>query len=321
MKLILVKEQLVLLIEIKIGGFSMQYEKSDRMFNYLMSTLKDSIKGWDYFVNWNKVNFNVKSLEVELNILNYLIGKNNIKEELKKLLTEYPKVVQALPILIACREKTFKILKSRDKQNISFENEIYEFNKNKNLSEEEISKIIDFCENTGVLKIIQDKQVKNLVDYVMGVEVGLDSNGRKNRSGTAMESLVESYIKDLCKKHEYEYISQATPKSIKEKWDLEVKVDKASRRFDFAIKTNRRLILIETNYYSSGGSKLKATAGEYKTLQDLITSDGHELIWITDGLGWITASKSLQETFEHNNYILNLTMIQDGMLEDIITEK
>lgn len=168
---------------------------------------------------------------------------------------------------------------------------------------------------------MQNKQVKNLVDYVMGVEVGLDSNGRKNRSGTAMENLVEAYIKDLCKNYNYDYMSQAMPKAIKEKWNLEVKVDKANRRFDFAIKTDKKLFLVETNYYGGGGSKLKATAGEYKTLQDLITSDGHELIWITDGLGWTTASKPLKETFEHNSYLLNLTMIQDGILEDILTEK
>lgn len=298
----------------------MKYIKSNETFNYLLSTLKDSIKGWDYFVNWNKVNLNVKSVEVNLNILNYLIGKENIREELKMLLGKYPEVVQVIPVLIACRENTFKILKTENKEDISFELEEYEFNKHKSLSEEEINKVIYFCENTGILKIIQNKQVKNLVDYVMGVEVGLDSNGRKNRSGTAMEDLVESYIKKLCKKHSYDYIAQATPKGIKDRWNLEIKVDKASRRFDFAIKTNKKLFLVETNYYGGGGSKLKATAGEYKTLQDVITSDGHELIWITDGLGWITASKPLQETFEHNNYLLNLTMVQDGILEEILME-
>lgn len=255
----------------------MKYVKSNEMFNYLISTLKDSIKGWDYFVNWNKVNTNVKNVEVSLNILNYLIGKDDIKKEFKMLLTQYPKVVQAIPILIACRETTFKILKSKDNKNIDFEVETYDFNKTKNLSEEEINRIADFCENTGIFKLLQDRHMKNLVDYVRGIEVGLDSNGRKNRSGTAMENLVESYINNLCKKYNYDYIAQATPNAIKDRWNLQVKVDKANRRFDFAIKTNKRLFLVETNYYSGGGSKLKATAGEYKTLQDLITSDGHEL--------------------------------------------
>jgi len=133
-----------------------------------------------------------------------------------------------------------------------------------------------------------------------------------------MESLVEKYIKAICIEHGFEYMTQATSGKIKSQWGYEVKVDKADRRFDFAIKANDMLYVLETNYYGGGGSKLKSTAGEYKTLQKMITDSGFELIWITDGKGWLTAAKPLEDTFNNNNFILNLQMIQDGMLNDIL---
>lgn len=298
--------------------YKFTYNKSEETFQYLIDTLKDTIKSWDYFVNWNKVYNNLMDVEINLNILNYLIGKDNLKDELGFLIRKYPEIIKTIPILIASRDENFKILKANNGQVIKFEDEEYDFSGKKELNQRYIEKVIDFVDKTGILDIIKNKKVKNLVDYVFGVEVGLDSNGRKNRSGTSMESLVELFIKYICNKYGYGYISQATPEAIKLKWKLEVKVDKASRRFDFAVFTGEKLFLIETNYYGGGGSKLKATAGEYKTLQDLINKDGYEFIWITDGKGWLTATKPLQETFEHNKYLLNLHMLENKVLEDII---
>lgn len=297
------------------------YDKSDETFQYLMSTLKDSIKGWDYFVNWKKVVKNVENIEIYLNILNYLVGKDNIKEELKKLLTQYPEILSVVPVLIASRENQFQILMPSLSGEVNFELEEYCFKPKKILIEEDIDNAVEFMDKTGILELIKNRKIKNLVDYVYGVEVGLDSNGRKNRSGTSMENLVELLIKDICIKYGYDYIVQATPARIKEKWNLSINVDKADRRFDFAVYTISKLYLIETNYYGGGGSKLKATAGEYKTLQYIVSNNGYELIWITDGKGWLTASKSLRETFDNNKYILNLDMVQNGILEDIINNE
>ncbi|EYE88622.1 hypothetical protein Q428_07110 [Fervidicella metallireducens AeB] len=293
------------------------YNKSETTFSFLIDTLKDSIKSWDYFVDWKKVKNNIRDIEIELNILNYLIGKENIKEELTYLLNKHPEVIKAFPYLLASRENKFKIL-SLDK-NDKFDYKIFDFNK-KHFDSKDIENIITFIENTQLINIFMDKNIKSLVDYVFGVEVGLDSNGRKNRSGTAMENIVEHFIQRICSKNNYQYIKQATVTKIKEKWNFNVTVDKLERRFDFAINTGSKLFLIETNYYSGGGSKLKATAGEYKTLFDLLEHDGHEFIWITDGKGWLTAKRPLEETFNHNRYILNLKMIELGVLENILKD-
>lgn len=292
------------------------YDKTERTFKYLLDNLKDSVNGWSYFVNWAKVNRNIKEVEVSLNILNYLIGKENIREEFRNILKQYPETLCTIPILIASREKSFRVL--NPKEGNPFNIEPYEFSKCGKLCDEEIEKALEFADRSGILEIIEKEKIKNLVDYVFGIEVGLDSNGRKNRSGTAMEDLVEMFIIEICKKHGYSYIRQASPKSIKEQWNYNIEVDKADRRFDFAVNANKKLFLIETNYYSGGGSKLKSTAGEYKTLFDYVNKSGHEFIWITEGKGWLTASRPLQDTFNYTNYIFNLDMVEKGLLEQVL---
>jgi len=135
-----------------------------------------------------------------------------------------------------------------------------------------------------------------------------------------MEDIVSEYLHEFCNEYtNYVYIEQATQKRIKEFFDYEIEIDKNSRRFDFALynKTTNKLSLIEVNYYSGGGSKLKATAGEYKGLNDFVKAQGIDFIWITDGKGWLTALNPLEETFNHNDYVINLDMIKNGILEKI----
>ena len=286
----------------------------NEVFEYLISTLKDTITKWDYFVNWAKVFDNLKDVEIDLNILNYLIGKQNIENEFGTLLDKHPSIARLVPILIACRENKFNILVSYNKD--SFEYDTYDFGKPKKI---EKVKVIEFAKSTGFLELLQNKRIKSIVDYIIGVEVGLDSNGRKNRGGKSMETIVEFFIKDLCDRNRLDYIKEASPTKVSKKWGLRLKVDKSTRRVDFAINNNNQLFLVETNFYGGGGSKLKSTAGEYKSMFDFWKSDGHEFIWITDGYGWRSTRLPLQETFNHTDYILNLDMVAKGLLEDIVT--
>jgi type II restriction enzyme len=156
--------------------------------------------------------------------------------------------------------------------------------------------------------------VKNLVDYSTGVEVGLDSNGRKNRGGTLMESLVEEFVSDTCDKLGYKYLAQANAKKIFETWGVNVKVDKSSRIIDFVINKNGHLFMIECNFYGGGGSKLKSTATEYVEMYQYWTKQGFDFIWITDGAGWKSTLKPLREYFDKADYLLNLEMLKDGIL-------
>ena len=291
------------------------------MFNFetLKTTLQDSIFTWDYFTDFEKVKTNVKKIEKELNLLNYLIGKENIEDEFLALVEEYPKVRKILPILIAIRDdKLSSTPIITDTQSLIPENKRYIFNDeiNDNIKKE----LLIFFRETGLKEFFESKSVKNLVDYCVGVEVGFDTNARKNRTGTLMENIVGKYLQTYCSKNKnFSFIEQATQKRIKEFFNYDIEIDKNSRRFDFALydKVLNKLHLIEVNYYSGGGSKLKATAGEYQYLNDFLKAQNLTFIWITDGTGWNTALRPLEETFNHNDYVINLEMLKNGVLEEI----
>jgi type II restriction enzyme len=289
----------------------------DDVFEFLISNLKPSNRIWSYFVNWEKVFTNTKQIELALNNLNYLIGKDDFDKEFKFLLKENPSIAKVIPALVVrdgSNKKKFKILV--DFQNKKLVYEDYDFSKN-DISDGDIEKYLHFVQETGLKYLITNKKIKNLVDYMIGVEAGLDSNGRKNRGGHAMENIVEVFIKDVCEKNNFKYLKEANSEKIKNELDYDVPVDKSSRRYDFVIDNGKELFIIETNFYGGGGSKLKSTAGEYRNLSDVLNGK-YKFFWITDGIGWKTTAKPLRETFNHNSYLFNLTMLEKGILEFLI---
>lgn len=284
-------------------------KNEDDVFSYLISSLKESIKSWDYFVNWSKVINNYHEAEIALNLLNTLIGKADVEKAAKDLLKEYPKIIGVIPALLADREKKIKLVSDIK----TFELKCFDFSKPTSAEDGVL-----FMKASGFLDLVSDRTIKSIPDYFLGVEVGLDSNGRKNRSGTSMENLMEYFIKDICERNGYEYIAQATADKIYKKWGKNITVNKSSKRVDFAINTPNKLYLIETNFYGGGGSKLKSTAGEYADIYHQWTKDGHQFIWITDGLGWQKTQRPLRDTFNTTDYILNIDMVQKGVLENLL---
>jgi type II restriction enzyme len=288
-------------------------QNEDLLFEKITQSFKEKITRWDYFVNWDKVIINVRMFEKELNILNYLIGKNNLEKEAFDLFKKYPESIKAIPTLLAVRESVVDVLidnKNFKYKNIDFFQHSY--------TDNELKGVVEFLINTGIGKLIEERQIKNLVDYATGVEVGLDSNGRKNRGGTLMENLVEEFVSDTCQNLGFSYIAQATSKKIKEQWNIDVIVDKSSRQLDFAINKNGKLFFIECNFYGGGGSKLKSTATEYIEMNRYWNKQGIEFIWITDGAGWKSTLKPLREYFDKADYLLNLEMLKELMLNKIL---
>ncbi len=299
---------------------SINCSTSEEVFSYFKNTLTDSIMPWTYFVNWQKVLTNFRKIEISLNILNTLIGKNNPEQEFKYLLTTYPEVLSVIPILIACRTSNFQILTDTLGGNFQYKN--YNFPKKITyLSPQEIDEAVEFVKKTGVLDLFSNRTINSIPDYVLGVEVGLDTNGRKNRGGTSMETITEEIVSHICSQNNFSYLKQVNADKIFINWGIIVKVDKSSRIFDFAINNQGILYLIEVNFYGGAGSKLKSTAGEYRNLFDFISPQQHKLIWITDGLGWKTTLKPLEETFNYIEYTFNLNMVNSGLLAEIIKQK
>lgn len=303
--------------KIKFYEGKLNLNTTDEVFNYLISNLKPSIILWSYFVNWEKVFDNTKKIEIALNSLNYLIGKENFDDEFRFLLKENPDIIKAIPFLMVRdggNSKKYKILVDYSKKKLVYED--YDFSKI-NITNEDIEKYLFFVKMTGLKALIVNRKIKNLVDYILGVEAGIDSNGRKNRAGHCMENIVEFFILDFCKKNKFRYLKEANAEKIKKELGYDVPVDKSSRRYDFVIDNGKEIFIIETNFYGGGGSKLKSTAGEYRNLFDVLNGK-YKFIWITDGYGWKTTSKPLRETFDHNDYIFNLAMLENGILENFI---
>lgn len=234
------------------------------------------------------------------------------------LLTKYPNVIKTLPVLFAIRETELQIMKDYKNNDLSYID--FDFRKRKQISKEDAKKYFSYIKESGLIDLFLDRKIKNFVDYVFGVEVGLDSNGRKNRGGTLMEEVVEVFVKkNVVSNKDLEYLPQATPSKIKAKWGCSVKFEKSERSFDFAVynKKTKKLFLLETNFYNGGGSKLKAVCGEFKSLFGELKSQNIELIWITDGDGWITTKRPLEETFNNNNYVFNLDALEKDVLNEI----
>lgn len=296
---------------------TLKYSSPDDVFNHFMTTLKPSTIVWTYFVNWEKVFESVKDVEVGLNVLNYLIGKTDFDKEFRFLLKKHPETARILPALVV-RDgkgtKNFKILVDFKHKKLVYED--YDFSK-KTINDADIEKYLKFVTETGFKNLIVSQKIKNLVDYMIGVEAGLDSNGRKNRGGAIMENIVEVFVKDICERHNFQYLTEASAPEIRARFNKDVPVDKSSRRYDFVVYNGTEIFIIEVNFYSGGGSKLKSTAGEYRDLFNVLKGK-HKFIWVTDGYGWKKTDRPLRETFEHNDYLLNLDMLEKGILEKLI---
>ncbi|ORO80983.1 type II restriction endonuclease [Streptococcus oralis] len=292
---------------------SSSYE--DRLKQFL-NTLSVTNRTPEYYVNWEKVERETKRYELELHTLNYLIGKDNIYSEALHLFTKQPNLLKAIPSLIASRDKVLDILTIDENDNMSFDS--LNFSK---IDKNRIKDYVDFVKQSGLLDFLQKKANRSLVDYVYGVESGLDSNARKNRSGTTMEGILERHVAKISQEQKLEWKAQATAQFIKDKWGIKVPVDKSERRFDVAVysREKHKVWLIETNYYGGGGSKLKAVAGEFTELsQFVITSDNDvEFVWVTDGQGWKTAHLPLAEAFSHITNVFNLEMLREEFLADL----
>ncbi|HFI0300919.1 TPA: type II restriction endonuclease [Streptococcus suis] len=289
---------------------------SEERLKIFLSTLSVTNRTPDYYVNWSKVERETKKYELELNTLNYLIGKDDIYNEALELFNKQPSLLKAIPSLIASRDKTLDILSIDADDNMSFDNLDFAI-----IDEDRIVDYTNFVDATGLLDFLQKKANRPLVDYVYGVEAGLDSNARKNRSGTTMEGILERTVARVCKEYGLEFKAQATAPFIKDNWGIEVPVDKSERRFDVAVfsKDKHKLWLIETNYYGGGGSKLKAVAGEFTELSQFVTktTDDVNFVWVTDGQGWKTAHLPLEEAFGHITHVFNLDMLKQGYLYDL----
>ncbi|MCR4900756.1 MAG: type II restriction endonuclease [Treponema sp.] len=282
-----------------------------RDFQIWLSKFRYSIADFGYYIDFNKVYKNTDSIKVELNILNSLIGSKNIEADFEKLVSKYPEILKCIPILLAVREYEIYAGENGNVKLFTFDKQI-----------NTISDYKLFMQKTGLFDLLSNHIINNLYDYVTGIETGLDSNGRKNRGGHQMENLVENYIKKAGFKRNVNYFKEMYISEVSKKWNIDLSAvsnqGKMEKRWDFVVKTNNCIYLVETNFYGSRGSKLNETARSYKTIAtEMKNVKGAKFVWFTDGAGWKSAARNLEETFDILEDLYSINDMQNGIMKTL----
>lgn len=282
-----------------------------RDFNVWFKTFRSSICDYSYYVNFEKVYGNIDSIKVELNILNSLIGSKHIENDFEKLVAEYPQVLKCIPVLLAVRGSEIYAIDGDGEYIFNFKKMNYSVGEYKM-----------FMLKTGLFDLISNRIINNLVDYVTGVEVGLDSNGRKNRGGHLMENLVEDYLRKAGLVKGVDYFKEMYISDIQRRWNFDLSnisnTGKTEKRFDFVVRKGNTVYGIETNFYASSGSKLNETARSYKNIT-LEAKDikGFAFVWFTDGIGWQSAKHNLEETFDVLDNLYCIADLENGIVNEL----
>lgn len=273
--------------------------------------MKNSIANWNYYTDFHKVYTNVNSIKVELNILNTLIGSKNIENDFVNLVDQYPEVLKVIPILLAKREQEIKVIADKE----------YTFNFNK--TNYPLNKYVEFMQKTGLFDLLQNHIINNLVDYVLGIEVGLDTNARKNRTGRTMEEIVEQHLINAGLVKGVTYFSQMQTSEIEKHFKVDLSGLRSNKntekRFDFVIIYKNQIYGIECNFYQSSGSKLNETARSYKNMsQEAKKIQGFHFVWLTDGKGWQKNKNNLADTANVMEEIFNLNDLENHILLELL---
>lgn len=267
-------------------------------FNKFMSQLQETNQTLDFYSDFNKIRNNVNEIALSLNSLNFLLGKENLREAVTMLWNRDKKAFDVLDILIATRRKDKKKFIDNDGKPYLISSLFTS-----------IDGVMKFLQGTGLSEVFMRKDVKDLVDYVFGVETGLDTNARKNRSGDITETLLHRILNNNGIVHRMEVYSSEFP-------EIKAVLGEDEKRFDFVIKTNKRTFLIELNFYSGGGSKLNEVARAYRELAPIVNAvKGYEFVWITDGEGWNSAKNKLAEAYNDIPRMYNFTTLPEFLDE------
>lgn len=263
-------------------------------FNKFMSQLKETNQTLDFFCDFEKISQKVEDIKLSLCMLNSLIGADDLRGSVETIWKRDPKAFSVMDILVAVRTRDKKKIIDSVGNCVPLESMFTS-----------VDSVLIFLEKTGLGDILQHQKVKDLVDYVFGIETGLDTNARKNRSGRVMENTVSNILTEAGVPFRQEVYSREWKQITEVLGDDE-------KRFDFVVETASKVYLIEVNFYSDGGSKLNEVARSYSDIAPKINSvEGFEFVWITDGMGWKSAKNKLQEAYGIIPNVYNLTTIYD----------
>ena len=271
-------------------------------FEEFMSQLQETNQTLDFFCDFDKISQNVEDIKLSLCMLNSMIGTDDLRKSVETIWNRDKTAFNVMDILIAVRSEGKKKVLDKLGRCVILDSLF-----------ESVDGVMEFLESTGLAEIFKSKKIKDLVDYVFGIETGLDTNARKNRSGHVMEGMVARILE----KNGIEFRQEV----YSSEWSAITEVlGDDEKRFDFVVTTASKTYLIEVNFYSGGGSKLNEVARSYSDIAPKINSvSGFEFVWITDGIGWMSAKNKLQEAYSIIPSIYNLTNIKEFV--DLVKNK
>jgi hypothetical protein len=315
-------------MENKKGYFQLTIDEKKEIF---VKTLINTNRGFSFYVNWENAKA-YKDFEIELHAMNSLIG---IKEDIEfrvmfeKLLKKLPDVISIFPLLFALSKgERESLLKNKSKLEVLDDLDLekdaisFQFSKKDSLSENEIDLYYTFFERMGLKHLFQDIIEKNVLDYVIGVLVGLDSNGRKNRGGKSFEDACEPIIAKICRKYNIELLTQKKFKELNEK-GFKINHDISNRKADFILVKDDNVLNIEANFYFTSGSKPEEIIDSYSKREKDLSDNGIKFIYLTDGNGcWGNVDKNqLINGFKNITYFINFNMLKNDFFEEIIVKE
>ncbi len=285
----------------------------DSLCAFLCDTFIETNHTYDFFVNWSKVAQNRDSFKYELALLKSIQGSRNPKSDLHKLIKRYPEVVKVFPILLASRDSMVKVLAALE-PNIQYK--IFDFSK-REYTANEIANIVEFTEKTGLLDAIC--HMESATDYALGVEVGLDTNARKNRSGLFLEKMIREVMSDLVKRNKgLVWLEQKDFAYVQSTFSIEIPPSLRNRKFDGVVINGGKAFNIEVNFYGGTGSKPSEIVSSYINRCEVLSSAGWKFVWLTDGIGWKSMQNPLRVGVEHIDYVINANLLRNGIFEKII---
>jgi len=285
----------------------------DEICKALSDTLIETNYTYDFFVSWSKVTKNRDAFKYELALLKSLKNCSNPVSDFRDLLNQYPEVIKVIPILLACRDGILKVLNSIE---TGFKHKTFDFSK-KMYDNQEIDDIVKFTKNTGLLDILC--QMDSATDYLLGVEVGLDTNARKNRSGLFLEKMATETLKELSARNpELVFIGQKSFRYVEDKYHVKIPPTLRDRKFDYAVINKGKATNIEVNFYSGTGSKPSEIISSYINRGEVLSSAGWKFVWLTDGQGWKKMQRPFHIGVENIDYVINAHLLRKGVLEEII---
>lgn len=309
----------------------MKYKDMDieQISELFVKNLVETNRGFDFYVNWNNAE-DYKELEIELNAMNVLIRNEDIESKFYDLAKKIPTFIATFPLLFALSKNERQDVWN-GKNDLMIVNEQLDGDDNfkytfeieklkKGLNDKQISDYYLLFDRIGLKHLFENLLEKSVIDYVIGVLVGLDTNGRKNRGGTAFEDACEPIISEICNHYNVKLISQKQFKVLRD-YGFEISEDVANRKADFILVKDRKVLNIEVDYFFRGGSKPEEIIDSYINRQNDLEKLNIGFALLTDGMCWDNKDKNqLQKGFRNLDNLMNYHLSKVGMLEEIISE-